>query len=169
MVTKKESDGEHPASHYLVVEDPTKVATWHLRVKDADGKVDHGLLGAAYAALLSPGGYRGQSYEGPNKGDAIAKLKALYEAEGMDWPGDSKNAAGIPATLDAAQVGFSDDTVIRTGKLFEAGAYPDKAFELTMLCPDMLETRVAYTKAIALIYPLNPLATTVQSSRIQES
>src|SRR5262245_45405506 len=36
-VTKSEADGNHPASHYLVVEDASKPSTWHLRVKDASG------------------------------------------------------------------------------------------------------------------------------------
>ena len=31
-VTKTEQDGNHPASHYLMVEDTQKPTTWHLRV-----------------------------------------------------------------------------------------------------------------------------------------
>jgi phage head maturation protease len=84
-VTKKEGDGDHPASHYLVVEDGEKPTTWHLRVKGPDGKPDHRLMGAAWAALH--GGYRGNVYEGPNKQEAIAKLKRLYDEEGMEPPG----------------------------------------------------------------------------------
>lgn len=84
-VTKKEADGEHPAGHYLVVEDPQQASTWHLRVKTPDGKPDHGLMGAAWAALHE--GYRGNRYEGPGKEEAIRKLKALYKDEGMDMPG----------------------------------------------------------------------------------
>jgi hypothetical protein len=83
-VKKKEEDGYHPASHYLVVEDPEKPSTWHLRVRDVDGKLNHRLMGAAWAALH--GGYRGNKYEGPNKREAIAKLKKLYEQEGMEPP-----------------------------------------------------------------------------------
>ena len=49
------------------------------------GKLDHGLMGNAWAALHS--GFRGNKYEGPNKAQAIAKLKKLYESEGMDTPG----------------------------------------------------------------------------------
>ena len=84
MVTKKEGDGEHPSSHYLVVEDAEHPSTWHLRVRDASGKPDHRMMGAAWAALH--GGYRGNKYEGPDKAGAIAKLKALYKSEGMDLP-----------------------------------------------------------------------------------
>ena len=47
---KKEADGEHPSSHYLVVEDVQEPSTWHLRVKDADGTLNHRLMGAAWAA-----------------------------------------------------------------------------------------------------------------------
>lgn len=83
-VTKSEGDGDHPSSHYLVVEDPKHPTGWHLRVKDADGKVDHGLMGAAWAALH--GGYRGNKYTGPSKSEAISKLKSLYKSEGMKTP-----------------------------------------------------------------------------------
>lgn len=89
-VTKKEKDGDHPASHYLVVEDPQEPSTWHLRVKGTDGKPDHGLMGAAWAALH--GGYRGNKYEGPNKQEAIDKLKALYKSEGMETPSENSSA-----------------------------------------------------------------------------
>ena len=50
-----------------------------------DGKLDHRLMGAAWASLHS--GFRGNKYEGPGKAQAIAKLKRLYESEGMDTPG----------------------------------------------------------------------------------
>jgi len=86
-VLKKEKDGQHPASHYLVVEDAKKPSTWHLRVRDAEGNLDHRLMGAAWAALHQ--GYRGQRYEGPDKEKAIAKLKKLYEQEDMEPPGKS--------------------------------------------------------------------------------
>lgn len=92
-VTRTEADGEHPAGHYLVVEDPETVTTWHLRVRDVSGDPDHRLMGAAWAALH--GGYRGNRYEGPGKAEAIAKLTRMYDAEGMDvpkadWNGETK-------------------------------------------------------------------------------
>lgn len=92
-VTRTEADGEHPAGHYLVVEDPETVTTWHLRVRDVNGDPDHRLMGAAWAALH--GGYRGNRYEGPGKAGAISKLTAMYAAEGMDvpkadWNGETK-------------------------------------------------------------------------------
>lgn len=83
--TKSEADGAHPSSHYLVVEDPEMPTTWHLRVRDVSGAVDHRLMGAAWAALHE--GYRGNKYEGPNKQEAIAKLRRLYEGEKMTPPG----------------------------------------------------------------------------------
>lgn len=48
------------------------------------GKLDHHLMGAAWAALH--GGYRGNKYEGPGKSEAIAKLRKLYDEEGMSPP-----------------------------------------------------------------------------------
>lgn len=87
-VMKKEKDGEHPAEHYLVVEDPATVTTWHLQVMGLDGKPDHRLMGGAWAALH--GGFRGNKYEGPAKADALAKLKKLYADEEMPEPGEGK-------------------------------------------------------------------------------
>lgn len=94
---KTEADGEHPASHYLVVEDPEKVNTWHLRVRGMDGKPDHRLMGGAWAALH--GGYRGNVYEGPGKQEAIRKLRAMYEAEDMPMPDEGEKA------MDNAEMG----------------------------------------------------------------
>ncbi|MGC2234249.1 MAG: phage protease [Candidatus Acidiferrum sp.] len=88
--TKSEGDGSHPSSHYLVVEDPKKSSTWHLRVKNKSGENDHGLMGAAWAALHS--GYRGNKYEGPKKSEAISKLKGLYKSEGMNTPDQQKSS-----------------------------------------------------------------------------
>src|SRR4030067_812442 len=88
-VMKKEGDEEHSADHYLVVEDPEKTTTWHLRVKGPDGKLDHRLMGAAWAALH--GGYRGNKYEGPDKQKALAKLKAIYKGEDMPEPGGGES------------------------------------------------------------------------------
>lgn len=79
---------------YLVVEDPEKQSTWHLPVK-VNGKPDHRLMGAAWAALHS--GYRGNKYEGPNKQEALKKLKALYKSEGMETPKES--AESLPMTF----------------------------------------------------------------------
>lgn len=127
MAMKKEADGEHPASHYLVVEDPTKVSTWHLRVYDAAGKLDHGLMGAAKAALTSPGGHRGQPYAGPDKAKAISKLKALYKREGMTF---SESGFAVAFLLDGHSR-REGDVVIRRGKIFEGGDYEDKQFYIT--------------------------------------
>lgn len=81
----KTVDGvSYPPSAFLVVEDPDMPSTFHLRVQDENGDLDHRLMGAAWAALH--GGYRGQQYEGPDKQAAIAKLKRLYSGEDMDVP-----------------------------------------------------------------------------------
>lgn len=100
-VTKSEKDGDHPASHYLVVEDSATPSTWHLRVRDMDGNPDHGLMGAAWAALN--GGYRGNKYEGPEKQAALSKLKKLYGSEGMDLP--AKAVIDLDAATELAFFG----------------------------------------------------------------
>jgi hypothetical protein len=76
-----------PASSFLVVEDPKKPSTWHMPVKDCSGKPDHRLMAAAKAALTS--NYRGNPYAGPNKDEAIAKLKAMYASEKLPWASKS--------------------------------------------------------------------------------
>jgi len=96
-ITKKEGDQSCTADCYLVVEDEFKPDTWHLRVKDEDGTPNHTLMGAAWAALQNPNGYRGQKYEGPDKDKAISKLKQLYKDEDMPLPEDkSVRTAQVP-------------------------------------------------------------------------
>lgn len=81
-VTKSEGK-QYPASDYLVVEDPEKPTTWHLRItKIPGGSPDHAQCGAAWAALHK--GYRGNKYQGPNKAEAIKKLTAIYRKN--KWP-----------------------------------------------------------------------------------
>lgn len=111
----KTVNGEQlPASAFLVVDDPESPSTWHLQVRGADGKPDHRLMGAAWAALH--GGYRGNKYEGPNKAAAIAALKKLYDAEEMVTPSEETSKEGTSmtesllqehATLKARALGLS--------------------------------------------------------------
>jgi phage I-like protein len=72
-------------SKYLVTDED---GNGHLPVRDWDnGPLNHHLMGAAWAELR--GGYRGNKYQGPNKAEAIAKLKALYNSEGLPLPSES--------------------------------------------------------------------------------
>lgn len=64
----------------------------HLPYTDANGKPNHRLMGAAWAALH--GGYRGNRYEGPNKASAISKLRGVYKSEKMDTPQESHQLIG---------------------------------------------------------------------------
>lgn len=74
-----------PAGDFLVVEDPQSPTTWHLQVK-RNGTPNRGLAGAAWAALFSPQGHRGNRYGGPSTGAAKKKLRALYKAQGWETP-----------------------------------------------------------------------------------
>jgi hypothetical protein len=104
-VTKSEGDGPHPASHYLVREDPKKPSTWHLRVKNRSGKVDPKLVGAAWAALHK--GYRGNRYGGPGKAKAVAKLRSLYRSMGRKPPGEESLFVGhFSGVLEARKLYF---------------------------------------------------------------
>lgn len=80
---------------YLVVEED---GTKHLPTKKS-GKYDRGLCGTAWAALH--GGYRGQKYQGPNKSEAIAKLKRIYKAMKWDLPTE-QNVHNETGTLPAS-------------------------------------------------------------------
>ena len=73
---------KYPSGDFLVVEDSEKPTSWHLQVKK-NGTPDHNLMGGAKAALTV--GYRGNTYEGPDKAKALTRLKALYKTEDMDW------------------------------------------------------------------------------------
>jgi len=75
---KKEK--KKPGVKYLVTDEEYG----YLPYTGTDGKPSHRLMGAAWAALH--GGYRGKKYSGPDKNGAIARLKAIYEKEGMDTP-----------------------------------------------------------------------------------
>ena len=105
------------AGDYLIVEDRGKPTTWHLQVK-RNGKIDHGLMGAAWAALHA--GFRGNTYQGPNKTEALSKLRALYAAEGMD----------IPATKDAAFAVFKDAAGSYRWVMLSSNSFRDRDNEI---------------------------------------
>src|SRR5579883_55219 len=133
-MAKKTEDGiEYSGGDYLVIEKADEPSTWHLRVKNADGKYDKQLAGAAHAALTV--GYRGNKYDGPDKDKALTKLKSIYKEQGWDWPDRSElGAAGhgsdrvivcfSSGELPAAEADTEGDDfalVERTGKFFEIG------------------------------------------------
>ena len=82
-VTKIEHGQPRPAGDFLVVVDPDKPSTWHLPVR-VNGKLDRRLCGAAWAALHED--YRGHKYEGPDRQEAISKLRGIYESQGWSLP-----------------------------------------------------------------------------------
>ena len=52
----------------------------------------------AWAALHS--GYRGNVYEGPGKGEAISKLKKMYDAENLPTPSEAAKKETKPSIFD---------------------------------------------------------------------
>ena len=94
----KKGSESYPYSDFLVCGDEKSPTSWHLQVKK-NGKVDHTLMGGAWAALH--GGYRGNKYEGPDKAAALSKLKALYKAENMPMPGMAEAISEAIFELDA--------------------------------------------------------------------
>lgn len=81
------------AVKYLVSKDGEN----HLPYTNEDGKPNHRLMGAAWAALFNEKGYRGNQYEGPDKAKAQKKLKQLYAKEALDTP--AEKGAAIDAFL----------------------------------------------------------------------
>lgn len=125
-VMKKVGGESFPAGDFLIVEDAKSPDSWHLQVK-RHGKPDHGLMGAAYAALHQ--GYRGNRYEGPDKQKAIDKLKTLYTSEKIDWPGSGQ--AEYRATFPSRVVAAADPE----GRVWEieiarAGVAASRRFEM---------------------------------------
>jgi hypothetical protein len=84
-------NADHPAGHFLIVDDENDVMTWHLLYKDAAGNIDIDLLGAAWASLMHPNGFRGNRYQGPGRSKAIVKLRAAYHAIGRKPPDERRN------------------------------------------------------------------------------
>jgi len=121
LATKREEDGDHPASHYLVVEDADKPSTWHLRYKDASGKVSRRLLGAAWAALHK--GFRGNVYEGPDKAAAISKLKSLYKSEGLEPPGENASIQEVIGMTEELEVTVEQPETIDPEKFVSRDEY----------------------------------------------
>ena len=105
------------AGDYLVAEDPQKSSTWHLQVRRG-GKVDHSLMGSAWAALHS--GFRGNTYQGPQKDAALAKLKKLYISEKMP----------LPATKDSSFRVFKDASGNMRWVAQSSTAYQDRDKEI---------------------------------------
>lgn len=100
----------------------------HLPYTKDDGKPNHRLMGAAWAALNSSGGHRGNKYEGPNKEQAKKKLKQIYAREGMDTPSEKVERIGpmIKSMIEDAiqsraygQLGKGMYTVSRFAQLTE--------------------------------------------------
>jgi rubrerythrin len=131
-VTKKESDGEHPASHYLVAEDNTKPSSWHLRVKDASGKINPRLLGGAHAALTKE--YRGKPYGGPDKGKALAHLKTLYKTAGLKWPEEEKSIMETKGKIPEVPM-MEGEEHREPFEVDEDELYPDVTDKETMMNP----------------------------------
>jgi len=73
------------AVKYLVTDSDGK---GHLPYTSSSGTPSRRLCGAAWAALFSPGGHRGNKYEGPDKEKAKAKLKQVYSSQGWDTPSE---------------------------------------------------------------------------------
>lgn len=156
--TKKVGGASYPASDFLVVEDPEQPSKWHLQVKK-NGKPDRRLMGAAKAALTSPGGHRGQKYVGPNKSQAISKLKALYKSEGLDFnEAEAEENGEMPDPMMMVQgpTTFADLTAKQ-----QAREAADEVYELTyqfqmlannvMSSPDIGD-KLAALKALAAEY-----------------
>lgn len=107
---------------FLVVEDREKPTTWHLQVR-RNGKVDHNLMGGAWAALHK--GFRGNKYEGPDKAGALRRLIALYKSEDMPTPG----AKEIDEFKPSFMVYKSADGSMRWASV-SSTAIKDKEFEV---------------------------------------
>jgi Mu-like prophage I protein len=107
---------------YLVIDDE---GYGYLPYTDENGTISHRLMGAAFAALHK--GYRGSIYQGPNKQEAISKLKGIYQAEGLETP-DEKSLSELAlgekpevATLSDVKDGLVRIAIAQTGNYEKDG------------------------------------------------
>ena len=153
-VTKTIDGKPRPAGDFLIVEDPEQVSTWHLPVK-INGKVDHRLMGAAWAALHD--GYRGNVYEGPGKEEAIRKLKALYADEDMEPPmgeyalGETAWVSVFGETTDRQALGLA---FIQLGMVLLQGEPEDEPMEAAE--SDFAESAIGHALTLAEALPGEP-------------
>jgi hypothetical protein len=121
---KKEETEADKVVRYLVSKDGDK----HLPYTNEDGKPNHRLMGAAWAALH--GGYRGNKYEGPDKQKAIKRLKQLYAREGMDTPSEKAER------VDSLIKGMLEDAIQRRAfGCLNKGLYTTSRF--ASICEDL--------------------------------
>lgn len=136
-VTKTVNGESYGPGDFLVVEDESAPSSWHLQVK-RHGNPDHGLMGAAWAALHK--GHRGNQYEGPNKEEAIGSLEALYKSESMETP-----------KVEAAELTeLSFDAIRSIVQNALTKKYPPKTGDACVPCDpwikDIYADRVIFTK-----------------------
>ena len=124
------------ASDYLIASDPEKSTTWHLPVR-TNGKPDHRLMGAAWAALTV--GYRGKKYKGPKPDEAMKKLRALYKSEGLDVPGEARKEYNAEMSV------FKDKRGQMRWILISSNAFKDRDGEI--VSTKALESDVERTDA----------------------
>lgn len=79
----------------------------HLPYTGPDGKPDHSLMGAAWAALHT--NYRGQPYGGPDKAGAISRLSHIYQQEGIPTPANKGDSS---MTLEQIEKKISDQDAL---------------------------------------------------------
>lgn len=161
--TKTIGGASHPVGDFLVAPDPEKPSTWSLPVKK-NGKPDRGLAGAAWAALFSPGGFRGNKYDGPDKAAAQKKLKALYKSEEWPMPGEPSESSEVgemygmgmhdnPAYIPIGVTSFADLKAALSAKkavdeIRECAALLPMMVDNIMGNPD-IEDKQAQVKALA--------------------
>lgn len=133
-LTKKVNGVDHPKGDFLVVEKDDEVGTWHLPVY-THGKPDHGLMGAAKAALTS--NHEGNPYGGPSKSEALSKLKALYEREKMPW--------AVEASIGVFYTQLSQMDVDRPFDLMAPGHFRDMYGQKVDINPEDLSLFVENT------------------------
>jgi len=127
------ADTKASARQFLVVDENGE---GHLKVRQTpDGPFNHGLMGAAHAALMSPAGFRGNRYEGPNKEEAIRRLRRLYEEEGMPWPEERACEYGITITLDRLPAPFTAEG----RELYHLPVMPAGEWQRFKVMPQQLE------------------------------
>lgn len=85
-----------PKGSFLLLDSQGK---GQLPIADTEHNLSQVLLDCVHAQLCNPSGFHGRIYDGPDKPQAIARLKDLFAFQHIPWPGDSLELPQVQAQL----------------------------------------------------------------------
>ncbi len=93
LIRKRIEKAYYSPADFLVVEDEQRPTTWRIRVSQ-NGVPSERLMRQAYAYLTK--GFAGRTYKGPQKEQAMSKLRSMFRAMNKPVPGKASESAARP-------------------------------------------------------------------------